>query len=119
EPTLSVLENFRAFHPGMGPTAVRYALARFLFSEEAALQTVGTLSGGQGLRASLARILGGGRPPSLLVLDEPDNPLALVPLQAREAALLGYDGALLVVSHDLDFLQAIGLERYVELPQPC
>lgn len=58
-PARSVLENFRAFHPRMEASAVRYALARFLFSHEAALQTVGTLSDGQLLRASLACVLGG------------------------------------------------------------
>jgi ATPase subunit of ABC transporter with duplicated ATPase domains len=99
----------------MEPTATRYTLARFLFSHEAALQTVGTLSGGQRLRASLACVLGGERPPSLLVLDEPTNHLDLDALEALESALRAYDGALLVVSHDAAFLEAIGMEREVRL----
>jgi ATPase subunit of ABC transporter with duplicated ATPase domains len=112
---MSVLENFRTFHPHMDPTATRYSLARFLFSHEAALQQVGTLSGGQRLRASLACVLGGPRPPSLLVLDEPTNHLDIEALEAMESALRGYDGALLVVSHDADFLEAIAVERWVEM----
>src|SRR5690606_27642422 len=115
DPALTVLENFRAFHPQMEPTAVRHALARFLFSHQAALQTVGTLSGGQRLRASLACVLGGDRTPSLLVLDEPTNHLDLDALEALEDALRAYDGALLVVSHDADFLEAIGVERRLAL----
>jgi ATPase subunit of ABC transporter with duplicated ATPase domains len=115
DPALSVLENFRAVHSGMDETAARYALARFLFSAEAALQRVATLSGGQRLRASLACVLGGNRPPSLLVLDEPTNHLDLDALEALESALRAYDGALLVVSHDREFLQAIGVERYLRL----
>ncbi|HEX2189540.1 MAG TPA: ATP-binding cassette domain-containing protein, partial [Longimicrobiaceae bacterium] len=115
EPARSVLESFRAFHPRMDSTAARYALARFLFSDEAALQAVGTLSGGQRLRASLACVLGGERPPSLLVLDEPTNHLDLDALEALESALLAYDGALLVVSHDAAFLEAVGVERRVVL----
>ncbi len=115
DPALSVLDNFRAFHPRMEPTAARYFLARFLFSHEAALQPVGTLSGGQRLRASLACVLGSEPSPSLLVLDEPTNHLDLDALEALEDALRAYDGALLVVSHDADFLEAIGVERYVEL----
>jgi ATPase subunit of ABC transporter with duplicated ATPase domains len=115
DPTRSVLENFRARHPDMEATAVRHALARFLFSDEAALRTVGTLSGGERLRASLACVLGGARPPSLLVLDEPTNHLDLDALEALEAALRAHDGALLVVSHDAAFLEAIGVERYVAL----
>jgi ATPase subunit of ABC transporter with duplicated ATPase domains len=115
DPSRSVLENFRAWHPAMEPTAARYALARFLFSHEAALQSVRTLSGGQRLRASLACVLGGERAPSLLVLDEPTNHLDFDALEALEAALREYDGALLVVSHDAEFLEAIGVERVVEL----
>ncbi len=111
----TVLDAFRARHPLMEATAARYALARFLFAHEAALQPVGTLSGGQRLRLSLACVLGGARPPSLLVLDEPTNHLDLDALDALEGALRAYDGALLVVSHDTDFLAAIGVERRVEL----
>jgi ATPase subunit of ABC transporter with duplicated ATPase domains len=110
-----VLENFRAFHPDMDAAAARYALARFLFSDEAAHAAVGTLSGGQRLRASLACVLGGERPPSLLVLDEPTNHLDLDALEALESALRAFDGALLVVSHDAAFLEAIGVERYVAM----
>ena len=115
DPALSVLENFRVFHPRMDATAARYSLARFLFSHEAALQVVGTLSGGQRLRASLACVLGGQHPPSFLVLDEPTNHLDLDALEALESALREYDGALLVVSHDAEFLEAIGVERRLEL----
>jgi ATPase subunit of ABC transporter with duplicated ATPase domains len=115
DPALTVLENFRTFHPEMEATAARHALARFLFSHEAALQTVGTLSGGQRLRASLACVLGGDRAPSLLMLDEPTNHLDLDALEALESALRAYDGALLVVSHDAAFLEAIGVERRLML----
>jgi ATPase subunit of ABC transporter with duplicated ATPase domains len=60
-------------------------------------------------------VLGGERPPALLVLDEPSNHLDLDALDALESALRAYDGALLVVSHDADFLEAIGVERRVGL----
>ncbi|WP_284349594.1 ABC-F family ATP-binding cassette domain-containing protein [Roseisolibacter agri] len=118
DPTRSVLENFHARHPTIEASAARHALARFLFSDEAALRTVGTLSGGERLRASLACVLGGARPPALLVLDEPTNHLDLDALEALEAALRDYDGALLVVSHDASFLEAIGVERYLTLATP-
>ncbi len=115
DPASSVLDNYRAHHPMMEPTAARYGLARFLFPDEAALQTVGTLSGGERLRASLACVLGGPRPPSFLVLDEPTNHLDLDAMEALESALRAYDGALLVVSHDATFLDAIGIQRHVRL----
>ncbi len=113
DPARSVLENFRLFHPRMEEEAARYALARFLFSHEAALQTAGTLSGGQRLRAALACVLGGEHPPSLLLLDEPTNHMDLDAQEALESALGEYDGALLVASHDAGFLEAIGVERRI------
>lgn len=91
------------------------ALARFLFRNTAAHQTAGTLSGGERLRAGLACVLCAATPPQLLILDEPTNHLDLASITAIEAALLAYDGALLVVSHDADFLEAIGVERWLVL----
>jgi ATPase subunit of ABC transporter with duplicated ATPase domains len=114
EPDLSILAGFARLQPGSTPNDAHAALARMLFPNESALQPVGTLSGGERLRASLACVLGGPRPPSLLVLDEPTNHLDLDALEALEAALRAFDGAILVVSHDVDFLRAIGVERVVE-----
>jgi ATPase subunit of ABC transporter with duplicated ATPase domains len=111
----SVLENYRAANPDVDVTAARHALARFLFEGHAVHQPAGSLSGGQRLRAALACTLNGWHPPRLLLLDEPTNHLDLDSLQALEEVLRGYDGALLVVSHDADFLDAIGIQRRVEL----
>lgn len=112
----TVLDSFRSRHPDADSTVARYTLARFLFGHDDALQRVGTLSGGERLRAGLACVLGGTRPPSLLILDEPTNHLDFDALEALESALHAFDGALLVVSHDVDFLEAVGVERWVELP---
>lgn len=112
----SVLENYRAANPDVDETAARHALARFLFEGDAVHQPAGSLSGGQRLRAALACALNGWNPPRLLLLDEPTNHLDLDSLEALEQVLRGYDGALLVVSHDEAFLDAIGIERRVELP---
>jgi ATPase subunit of ABC transporter with duplicated ATPase domains len=79
------------------------------------LQIVGSLSGGQLLRAGLACVFGGTTPPSLLILDEPTNHLDIASIEAVEAGLRAYDGALLVVSHDETFLQAIGITRRLDL----
>jgi ATPase subunit of ABC transporter with duplicated ATPase domains len=57
----------------------------------------------------------GDDPPALLVLDEPTNHLDLDSVEALEAALRRYDGALLVASHDADFLDALNLTRRLEL----
>ena len=68
------------------------------------------------LRAGLACALGGPTPPSLLILDEPTNPLDIDSIEAVEAGLRAYDGALLIVSHDGTILEAIGISRRLELP---
>jgi ATPase subunit of ABC transporter with duplicated ATPase domains len=86
-----------------------------MFRADAALQIVSTLSGGQLLRAGLACVLGGPRPPGLLILDEPTNHLDIDSIEAVEAGLRAYDGALLIVSHDETFLEAIGVSRRLDL----
>ncbi|MGN6488973.1 MAG: ABC-F family ATP-binding cassette domain-containing protein [Devosia sp.] len=114
DPALSIADNFARLNPGADLTACRAALARFMFRADAALQTVGTLSGGQLLRAGLAAVLGAS-PPPLLILDEPTNHLDIDAIEAVEAGLRAYDGALLVVSHDERFLEAIGVTRRIAL----
>lgn len=111
----SIRDNFRRINPRSAENACRAALARFMFRSDAALRLVSSLSGGQLLRAALACVLGGVAPPSVLILDEPTNHLDVNSIAAVEAGLRAYDGALLVVSHDEAFLQAIGTSRRLEL----
>ncbi|WP_426438761.1 ABC-F family ATP-binding cassette domain-containing protein [Bradyrhizobium genosp. P] len=111
----SILDNFRRINPKAGENECRAALARFMFRADAALQTVSRLSGGQLLRVGLACVLGGATPPPLLILDEPTNHLDIESLETVEAGLRAYDGALLVVSHDETFLEAIATSRYLRL----
>jgi ATPase subunit of ABC transporter with duplicated ATPase domains len=111
----TLLEAYKRLNPEADHNAAHAALARFLFRNEAAGRRVSELSGGERLRAALACVLTGARPPELLVLDEPTNHLDLDSIAAVEAALNGYDGALLLVSHDAEFLDRVGLDRRLEL----
>jgi ATPase subunit of ABC transporter with duplicated ATPase domains len=111
----SIRDNFRRINPQANENACRAALARFMFRADAALQIMSGLSAGQLLRAGLACVLGGATPPSLLILDEPTNHLDIDSIEAVEAGLRAYDGALLVVSHDEAFLEAIKISRRLEL----
>jgi ATPase subunit of ABC transporter with duplicated ATPase domains len=115
DPSASIRDNFRRINPDADENGCRAALARFMFRADAALQVVSSLSGGQLLRAGLACVLGGPTPPSLLILDEPTNHLDIHSIEAVEAGLRAYDGALLVVSHDEPFLKAIAVSRRLDL----
>ena len=115
DPEVSLLENIRAHHPEMTPHLAHEVLARFAFRNKEAERIVGTLSGGERLRAGLAVVCSAPQPPQLLVLDEPTNHLDLSAIEELERALAAYDGALLVVSHDPAFLKAIGVEWTIEL----
>lgn len=116
-PDETVVDAWLRLNPGMSQNEAQAALARFLFRNVAAQKRVDVLSGGERLRAALACVIGL-QPPQLLILDEPTNHLDLDSIRAVEAALAGYDGALVVVSHDPDFLEAIGVTRTLDLGQP-
>jgi ATPase subunit of ABC transporter with duplicated ATPase domains len=115
DPRTSILDNLRRLNPELSANEAHAALARFAFRNRAALQIVDTLSGGERLRAGLACVFARPEPPLLLLLDEPTNHLDLAAIEELESALRDYDGALVVVSHDRAFLQAIGIEREITL----
>lgn len=77
-------------------------LKDFMFDPQAARQLVASLSGGQKNRLMLARILA--NPGSFLILDEPTNDLDMDTLDMLEEILVHYEGTLVIVSHDRDFL---------------
>jgi ATPase subunit of ABC transporter with duplicated ATPase domains len=111
----SLVRNFQRLNAEADDNAAHAALARFLFRNAAALKSAAALSGGERLRAGLACVLSAARPPGLLILDEPTNHLDLDSTQALEAALRGYDGALLIASHDESFLAKVGIDRVINL----
>jgi ATPase subunit of ABC transporter with duplicated ATPase domains len=115
DPTLSLLANMQAANPELDDNAAHLALARFAFRNKAALQVVGTLSGGERLRGALACLLAAREPPQLLLLDEPTNHLDISSIEIIEAALREYNGALMVVSHDPAFIAAIGCQRVIRV----
>jgi ATP-binding cassette subfamily F protein 3 len=83
---------------GMTPGAVRAQLGRFGFSGDKATTKVAKLSGGERARLALALITRDA--PHLLILDEPTNHLDVDSREALVQALNGYDGAVILVSHD-------------------
>lgn len=114
-PEETLIEAWLRLNPEGSANDAQAALARFLFRNVEAHKRVGALSGGERLRAALACVMTGARPPQLMVLDEPTNHLDLESIEAVETALAAYDGALVVVSHDRDFLDALDLSREIAL----
>ncbi|WP_169982333.1 ABC-F family ATP-binding cassette domain-containing protein [Microbispora sp. H10836] len=112
---LSLVDNVRAVAPAASVNAVRAGLARFLFRGGRAERPAGTLSGGERFRAVLASLLLAEPAPRLLLLDEPTNNLDLASVRQLAQALSAYRGALVVVSHDLPFLESIGITRWLTL----
>lgn len=115
DPAASILDNLRRLNPELTGNEAHAALARFAFRNRAALQIAGTLSGGERLRAGMACVFARPQPHFLLLLDEPTNHLDLASIEELETALKGFDGALIVISHDQAFLQAIGIQREIAL----
>ncbi|MFJ4897552.1 ABC-F family ATP-binding cassette domain-containing protein [Streptomyces sp. NPDC088727] len=112
---LSVVENVARFAPDATDNAIRARLARFLFKGARSDRPAGTLSGGERFRAALAALLLAEPAPQLLMLDEPTNSLDLASVRRLTAALDAYEGALIVASHDVPFLESLGITRWLLL----
>jgi len=115
DPARTVAGNLAAFAPALPASARAQLLARLQFRGARQALPVRALSGGERLRATLACVLHAEPAPQLLLLDEPTNNLDLAAITQLEQALQAYQGALVVVSHDREFLQALGLTRRLQL----
>ncbi|MEU8436572.1 ABC-F family ATP-binding cassette domain-containing protein [Streptomyces sp. NPDC029216] len=111
----SVVENVARFAPHASNNLIRARLAHFLFRGARADRAAGTLSGGERFRAALAALLLAEPAPQLLMLDEPTNNLDLASVRQLGEALESYEGALLVASHDVPFLETLGITRWLLL----
>lgn len=114
-PELSLLENFAYLNPDVKEYDAYRNLAAFLFKNITVHKQVKYLSGGEKLRAMLACILMTKQPPQLLILDEPTNHLDLSSILQIESALKNYQGAMIIISHDQEFLNNVGIENVFDL----
>ena len=105
----SVMTHLNLSHTPLEEGVLRTRLAQLQLGADKVMLPLATLSGGERLKAALACVLWRAEATQLLLLDEPTNHLDLASVQAIEAALAGFPGALLVVSHDEAFLSGLTL----------
>jgi len=102
---LTVFQTVDEVAKGDIRTQIKNILGRFMFKGEDIDKKVSVLSGGEKTRLAMVKLLL--EPVNLLILDEPTNHLDLKSKDVLKEALLDFDGTLILVSHDRDFLQGL------------
>jgi ATPase subunit of ABC transporter with duplicated ATPase domains len=110
----SVLDNMRSAAPGLTESEQRTVLGSFLFSGDDVAKPAGVLSGGEKTRLALALLVVSGA--NVLLLDEPTNNLDPASRAEILAALRSYTGAIVLVTHDEEAVEALSPERVILLP---
>jgi ATP-binding cassette subfamily F protein 3 len=105
DPKLTVFETVDEVAKGEVRTQIKNILGRFMFSGDGIDKKVSVLSGGEKTRLAMVKLLL--EPVNLLILDEPTNHLDLKSKDVLKEALLNFDGTLILVSHDRDFLHGL------------
>jgi ATP-binding cassette subfamily F protein 3 len=105
DPALTAVDNVRRIRGDFTVEAARQYLARFRFWGDDPLRVVSGFSGGERSRLALAKLLL--EPKNLLFLDEPTNHLDIPAAEILEEALVGFEGTVVLVSHDRRFLETV------------
>jgi len=105
DPEKTIFQTVDEVAEGEIRTQLKNILGCFMFSGDDIDKKVGVLSGGERTRLAMVKLLL--EPVNLLILDEPTNHLDLKSKEVLKEALLAFDGTLILVSHDRDFLQGL------------
>lgn len=101
----TIIDEITDEYPYMTQTQIRNALAAFLFKGDDVFKEIASLSGGERARVELVKLIL--KKINFLILDEPTNHLDIESREALEKALEGYDGTMLIVSHDRYFINKL------------
>jgi len=113
---LTVYEQAQQYNSGaLQEHEVKIRLNRFLFSKADWDKPCSALSGGEKMRLMLCSLTIGNQSPDLLILDEPTNNLDIQNIEILTSAINGYQGTLLVISHDEYFLDQVQIEHIIHL----
>jgi len=112
QPDIDIIETVDGIAENKTIGALRSILGAFLFQGDDVFKKVGVLSGGEKSRVALAKILL--TKSNFIVLDEPTNHLDISSKKVLQKALINFSGSLILVSHDVDFLQPI-VSKVVEI----
>ena len=108
DPNLTLLEEIERVAPGMLQAEIRSYLAKYSFTGDDVFNMVSTLSGGERGRLALAKLSLTNA--NLLLLDEPTNHLDIPSQEILQEVLMGYQGTILLVSHDRYLIEALGTQ---------
>jgi ATPase subunit of ABC transporter with duplicated ATPase domains len=111
----SLLDHMREMAAPLGDTTLRSLLGMFGLTGEKAFQEAGSLSGGEKTKLALAQLVAGKH--NLLLLDEPTNNLDPPSRQAIADALGSWPGAMVLVSHDAEFVKHLVPHRVLIMPE--
>lgn len=113
---LTLVEQVELFnHSQLQDHEIKTLLNRFLFPHAVWDKKCESLSGGEKMRLVLCCLLVDNNTPDMILLDEPTNNLDIQSAAILTAVIKGYKGCVVAVSHDLHFIQEIGIDRSIEL----
>lgn len=112
---LTVYEQLESYNSKKPEHELKMLLNRFLFPASAWDKKCGNLSGGERMKLSLCCLLVYEKAPDMIIADEPTNNIDISSMEILAATLKNYSGTLLIVSHDEQFIQDVGITRIVNL----
>ncbi|MDE5711767.1 MAG: ATP-binding cassette domain-containing protein, partial [Bacteroides sp.] len=116
----TILEQVTAFNAtALQEHEIKICLNRFLFTQAMWDKRCACLSGGERMRLALCCLMVGRNTPDIIIADEPTNNIDIVNVNILTSILKEYHGTLIVVSHDVVFLDELSVEKEISLTKPC